>query len=108
MITEIIKDALKDCIILKGSDEVDNVYNWGSIPLIKGILDDAHVSNSVYVYLIPGDNHDMPDNWCAVTWSEAGSLHTIGFNWMSEDRERKLELFNRVANDFRYGYVRKH
>ena len=105
MVNELIKDALKDHIILTGEIETDYVYNWSAIPEIKGLLDDAHVTNSVYVYPIPGEAHDNPDMWCAVTWMEAGQLYTIGFNWMTEDRERKLEVFNEVNKNYRYWNV---
>ena len=104
MIRDEIKDALLDCIILKGENETDNVYGISAVPLIKGILDDAHVANSVYVYPIPGEDHDKPNMWCAATWSEAGQLQTVGFNYMTEERERKLAVFNKVMNNPYNGY----
>lgn len=99
MIRDMLKDVIRDHILLVGGVEEDYVYDSLAPVEMKSVLEDAHVANSVFTYPIPGDIHDDPDMWCAVTWMEAGQLHTIGFNWMSEERERKLELFNRVMSD---------
>lgn len=104
MVTEAIKDILYDYIILTGGVDEDYVYSSNAVPEITKFLNDGHYTNSVFTYPINDTAYDNPDRWCAVTWMEAGELHTFGFNYMTKERVDKFETFNEVMNNPFNGY----
>ena len=93
-------DSLKDHIILKcgdGNRPESNIYDCWAPVEIKSILEDAHVSNSVYIHPIERNDAVSADMWCCVTWDSAGSLMTFGFNYMSEKQMDDFATFEKTA-----------
>lgn len=94
-LTTEIYDCLKDHVILTCGDRMEeNVYDcWAPVEMVS-ILEDAHVSKSVYVHPIDNNDPTCADMWCSVTWDSAGHMETIGFNYMSEKRMDDFTKFN--------------
>lgn len=97
MILEMIKDALKDHIILYSDNETGCIYDTRACAKVQDILNDSHVQNSVFIYPTNTEHHNEADYWCAFSWIEAGQIIMFGFNWMSTERQKCLECFNKTA-----------
>ena len=98
MILDMIKDALKDHIILNGYGETEHVYDWHACAEIKALLDDHMITNSVFVYPINTEKCHEADYWCCATWMEAGILQSYGWNWMSAERKYALDKFEEIGD----------
>ena len=97
MYLDLIKDALVDHVIISGENETDFIYDEHACAEVKSLFDDSHIQNDVFIYPTNTEHYTEPDYWCAISWVEAGHLHTYGFNWMSAQRKRSLDKFNEVA-----------
>ena len=99
ILTETIYDCLKDHKILCADEPEHCIYDmWAPVEL-KSILEDAHVANAVYVHSIESTDPTDADMWCSVTWESAGHLETIGFNYMSENRQEDFIKYERWVKE---------
>lgn len=99
LLTETIYDSLKDHKVLCAATPEECTYDsWAPVEL-KSILEDAHVANSVYIHPTGSTDPAEADMWCSVTWESAGRLETIGFNYMSEKREKEFADYEKWIQD---------
>lgn len=93
-----VYDALKSHLIMMGGNDCtpeQNIYDCWAPVEIKSILEEAHVGHSVYIHNTDNDYPAAADKWCSVTWDSAGSMTTIGFNYMSETRMDEFTKFEK-------------
>ena len=109
MIKDLIKDALYDCIVFTGGTDEDYVYDYYAPVIVEQILKELRVAYNILNHSIPGDQHDEPNMWCAAFWIEAGQPNSFGFNYMTKEREKKLEVFQEIMdNPYRSFYINGH